>query len=131
MLAESLARLGMASSAANSPTIAASLCSRYPRAALRARTPALCAESSSGTSSIAAAASPATLAAARRILKGIIIALVGSLTTDNPSPVALPDQSAPGLSRTKGDGLHTHDAQPQERAKPADWLRLALPLIAL
>ena len=35
------------------------------------------------------------------------------------------------MSGTKGDGLRPHDAQPHERARPTDWLRLALPLIAL
>jgi uncharacterized membrane protein YdjX (TVP38/TMEM64 family) len=45
--------------------------------------------------------------------------------------VAVPDQSAPNASKTNGEKQRSHEAEPHERARPADWLRVALPLIAL
>ncbi len=45
--------------------------------------------------------------------------------------MAVPDQSAPNASKTNGERQRSHEAEPHERARPADWLRVALPLIAL
>ena len=45
--------------------------------------------------------------------------------------MALPDQSAPKASNSKSDQQRSHNRAANERARPTDWLRVALPLVAL
>jgi uncharacterized membrane protein YdjX (TVP38/TMEM64 family) len=45
--------------------------------------------------------------------------------------VGLPDRSAQDESSSKLEGHRPHERESRERAKPSDWLRVALPIIAL